>query len=227
MSRHLYDKLATLQADVQRMSTANAKLANTIRQQEIAARQGLKNVNGPSDVRDNLKQVLPDYLMPGNIGDVNKICWPFWFTNRTPELPAAAGGQNSQGKATVTITAEAAFIVTAITKAVFIHDEETDTWSYVDAEQSGQEPLTPGLSMALIDAQSSRNFMSKPINFDHIGSASFPSELPTPLLFLPNSIIETQLFNSNETNSYIPWITFLGVRCRIEDAQRILSTITG
>lgn len=226
----LLNQLQKLRAQVQSQSDLNQKLAYNVSQREIAHRQGLKNVNGPQDVRDNLKNVLPNYLMPGNIGDVNKVCWPFWFTNKTPELPAALGGNASQSKATVTITQEAAFIITSYTKAVFIHTTPApgvEVYTYVDADQVGQTPLTPGLSMALIDAQSSRNFMSQPLSLDHIGDAKFPTELPTPLMFLPNSVIETQLFNSNPTNAYIPWITYFGVRCRIEDAQRILSTITG
>jgi|WetSurMetagenome_2_1015567.scaffolds.fasta_scaffold20365_2 hypothetical protein len=231
MAHHpLIQNLQKLRAQVGAQQQLNQKLAYNVQQREIAHRQGLKNINGPQDVKDNLSQVLPNYLMPGNIGDVNKVCWPFWFTNITPELPAAIGGNASQSKATVTITQEAAFIVTSITKAVFIHTVPApgvNVYTYVDAEQVGQTPLTPGLSMALIDAQSSRNFMSQPLNLDHIGDAKFPTELPTPLMFLPNSVIETQLFNSNPTNAYIPWITFLGVRCRIEDAQRIYSTITG
>jgi len=100
-------------------------------------------------------------------------------------------------------------------------------YSYVDPNCCGQGILTPGLSMTIIDAQSSRNFMSQPLQLDNVGWAGFPTELPTPLMFLPNSIIETQLFNSNVSNAYVPWITYFGVRCRIEDAQRILSTITG
>ena len=227
MSHPLIGKLQQLRSQIGAMQAQNTQLENSVRQRSIASRQGLKDVRGPQDVRDNLQSVLPGYMMPGNIGDVNKVCWPFWFTNNTPELPAASGGAASQGKATVTITQEAAFIMTSFTKAVFIHDLIGGTFSYVDADQVGQIPLTPGLSMALIDSQSSRNFMIRPLNLDNVGCAKFPTELPTPLMFLPNSIIETQLFNSNPDVAYVPWITFFGVRCRIEDAQRILSLITG
>lgn len=441
----IIQSLQNLRNQVSTMQTQNNQLAYNVSQQEISKRQGLKSNNGPQDVRDNLKSVLPGYMMPGNVGDVNKVCWPFWFTNITPLLPAAAGGMASQAKATVTITQEAAFIMTAIMKTVFIYtttntpepvpppplgvaatyavlgasavtntgasvltgdlgvspsaaitgfppgiftgtEHAADanaaaaqlaamaaytqaqatvpltanltgmdlggltlppgtykfntsaqltgtlildgqgnpnsvwifqigstlttasasnvimvnggvpgnvTWAVgssatlgttttfagnilalasisltagatvqgslyaltgavtlisniitrqntsiapgpvlpvytaVDPNCCGQGILTPGLSMTLIDAQSSRNFMSQPLVLDEIGWSAFPTELPTPLMFLPNSIIETQLFNSNLVNSYIPWITFLGVRCRIEDAQRILSTITG
>lgn len=227
MNNPVLRQLQALRSQVGNQQQMNQRLRQAVEQQEISRRQGLVDVNGPQDVFTNLKRALPDYLMPGNLGDVNKVCWPFWFTNQTPILPKASGGTQTQAKASVTITQEAAFIVTAIMKSVFIYDSNAGTYTYVDAGQVGATPLTPGLSMNVIDAQSSRNFMSSPLQLDNIGYAAFPTELPTPLMFLPNSIIETQLFNSNASNNYVPWITFLGVRCRIEDAQQILSLVTG
>lgn len=222
----LYQKFLNMQTQIAMMQSANAVKKQQLDVREAALRQGTVPVTGPQDVLTNLRNVLPDYLVPGNIGDVNRVVWPFWFTNITPELPAAVGGTQSQATGTVTITQEAAFIVTAFMKSVFIHDTVLNTFTYVDPSQPGQDGLTPGLSMTLKDAQSSRVFMSNPIDFDTVGDGIYPLELPTPLMFLPNSIIQTQLFNSSG-NSYVPWITFLGVRCRIEDAQRIMSLITG
>jgi hypothetical protein len=214
-----------------RQEVAKIQAQNARKQAEIAASNSLVNpsigpVDGPKDVHKNLGNILPDYLVPGNLGDVNKVVWPFWFTNQTPELPAASTSA-SQSKGTVTITQEAAFIVTDILRSVFVHDLQANTYTYVDPNQPGQVGLAPGLSMILVDGQSRRQFMSKPIQFDHMGFARFPFELPTAQMFLPNSIIETQLFNSNTQVAYVPWITFIGVRCRIEDAQRILSLVTG
>jgi hypothetical protein len=222
----LVQKFLNLQMQIAQMQAANSVKKSQLDAREATLRQGTVPVNGPQDVLTNLKNMLPDYLVPGDIGDVNKVIWPFWFTNITPELPAAVGGLQSQATGTVTITQEAAFIMTAVMKSVFIHDTVANTFTYVDPNQPGQDGLTPGLSMTLKDAQSSRVFMSNPIDFDTVGDGIYPLELPTPLMFLPNSVIQTQLFNSSGF-AYVPWITFLGVRCRIEDAQRIMSLITG
>lgn len=227
MENALLKQLRNLRIQTSQMAAANAARERVIQEQNVRASQNLKQVNGPQDVLANVRKFLPDYLVPGNLGDVNNVIWPFWFTAQTPELAAATPGTQVQSKSSFTVTQEAAFILLEITKAVFTHTTGPDVFTYVDADNVGATPLTPGLSLILTDAQSRRNFMPTPLVFDHVGSASFPTELPTPLLFLPNSTIEIQLFNSNQTNNYIPWLTFLGVRCRIEDAQRILSTITG
>jgi hypothetical protein len=223
----MMQKLQNLQMQIAQMSAANQTKKQQLDTREAALRQGTVPVNGPQDVMTNLRNILPDYLVPGNLGNVNSVIWPFWFTNITPELPAASGGTASQATAMVTITQEAAFIITAFMKSIFIHDPVGGTYTYVDPQQPGQSGLTPGLSMTIQDAQSSRVFMSNPIDLDTVGDGRFPQDLPTPLMFLPNSVIKTQLYNSNTTYNYVPWITYLGVRCRIEDAQRIMSLITG
>lgn len=217
-------KLQKLQVQIATLQAANQARNAQLAIQEAALRQGTVPVTGPQDVLTNLRNILPDYLVPGDLNDVNRVVWPFWFTNSTPELPAAVGGTASQATGTVTITQEAAFIITAFMKSVFTLSG--GVYTYVDPQQPGQSGLTPGLAMTIKDAQSSRVFMSNPIDFDTIGDGRFPQELPTPLMFLPNSIIQTQLFNASAVN-YIPWITYIGVRCRIEDAQRIMSLVTG
>lgn len=445
LNHPLVRKLNNLQVQLAQMNAANQAKKSQLDAREGALRQGTVPVNGPQDVMTNLRNILPDYLVPGNLGDVNKVIWPFWFTNITPELPAAVGGTQSQATAMVTVTQEAAFIITHFMKSVFVHTSITPptpippppfgpdllnfavlgastdtntgptlvtgdlgvspgtaivgfppgvvfgvqhsadaaaaaaqvqlTAAYTDAQgrlgatnltgmdlggmtltpgiykfatsaqltgiltldaqgnanaqwifQIGstlttatassvvminggvpgnvywavgssatlgtatafqgnimaqasitmvtgatllgrvlarvgavtmdtnaitrvnpavapapvaiqnyqyvdpnccREGYSPGLSMTLQDAQSSRVFMSNPMDLDTVGDGVYPTELPTPIMFLPNSVIKTQLFNSNAVNSYIPWITFLGVRCRIEDAQRIMSLITG
>ena len=48
--------------------------------------QGLGAVNGARDLHSNLKASLPSTMMPGNVGDINKVIWPFWFTFSQIEL---------------------------------------------------------------------------------------------------------------------------------------------
>ena len=115
----LYQKALNLQLQVAQMQAANQVKRQQMDVREAALRQGTVPVSGPQDVLTNMRNILPDYLVPGNLGDVNKVIWPFWFTNQTPELPAAKGGVMSQATASVTITQEAAFIVTAYMKSVF------------------------------------------------------------------------------------------------------------
>jgi hypothetical protein len=46
-------------------------------------------------------------------------------------------------------------------------------------------------------------------------------------MFLPNSTVEAIFSNKDAARTYVPFVTFFGYRVRIEDAQNILSTITG
>lgn len=227
-SNAVLQQLSNLQVQIASMSAANTTKKAQLDQAEASLRQGTVPVRGPQDVKANLRNGLPEWMVPGNLGEINSIIWPFWFTNITPALPAATGGTQSQATASVTITQEAAFIITSFTKAIFTYDPITGFATYLDPSNiPGGAGLSPGLTMTLVDAQSSRVFMSKPIQLDTVGYSVFPNALPTPLMFLPNSIIQTQLFNSSASNNYVPWITYFGVRCRIEDAQRIMSLITG
>jgi hypothetical protein len=62
---------------------------------------------------------------------------------------------------------------------------------------------------------------------DMVGSPQYPSVLPTPMMFLPNSNIEITYTNENASVTYVPFITFFGYRMRVDDAQNLLSTVVG
>lgn len=226
----LLQQLYSLRQTVGRVTAENASKSRLIGEKERLLDQNLAPTNGGASLERNMKSVLPDYLQPGNVGDVNKVIWPFWFTAQTPELPAATGGTATQSVSTFTVTQEAAFILLEVTKAVFVHTTPApgdDQFVLVDPNQPGAAAKTPGLSCIITDAQSRRQFMNSPLNFSHIGYDRFPWEFPAPMMFLPNSTIEVQLFNSNTANNYVPWLTFFGVRVRVEDAQEILSLVHG
>lgn len=166
------------------------------------------------------------YLKAGNVGDISKVIWPFFFTFTAPELAPNTGSNGS-----FTVTQEAAFIWVATSKVVFKKTPVIAPPGFrYDAINSldGSEDLNnaPGLFHTFRDAQSSRQFHGQPEPVDNIGCAEFPSALPTPQLFLPNSTIECIFQNSHATNIYVPWITMFGYRVRLDEAQNILSTIS-
>ena len=218
-------QVQALRVRVAQQAAANKVRADTLKAEEARARQGIEPTTGPESLSRNMKRVLPSYLMPGNIGDVNRVIWPFYFTATTQELPAAVGGTASQGTGTITVTQEAAFVVMQLSKVVFRRVAGPPVeYEYVDPTDSNATN-TPGLSMVIQDSQSRRVFMNNPIDFEHIGGPEFPWELPTPILFLPNSTIQLQYFNSNAAETYVPWVTLFGYRVRMEDASQILSLV--
>jgi hypothetical protein len=184
-------------------------------------RQGLPPVRGASSLKQSLDAALPATLRPGNVGSINRVIWPFFFTFSAPEL-----SPNSSSQGFTTITQEAAFVWMSYTKAVY-KKTVGPVYTYVDPDDYSAAGQVDGLKFTLRDAQSTRVFHNTPLEIDSIGNPQFPSVLPTPILFLPNSTIEITYQNDNAADTYVPFITMFGYRVRIEDAQKILSTVVG
>lgn len=196
----------------------NQRMIEQMNKRASLEAQGLRaNADSPYDMEKNLDQIG---MKAGNVGAINRIIWPFWFTFTAPQL---APNVTSQGF--TTITQEAAFVWMAYSKVVF--EFSGGNYSYVDPEQAGASGSTDGLKMAIRDAQSTRNLHNLPVDMDMIGHPQYPSVLPTPMLFLPNSTVEITYANENQTKTYVPFITLFGYRMRIEDAQNLLSTVVG
>ena len=162
----------------------------------------------------------------GSIGDLGKVIWPFWFTFTSPQL-----APNTGSNAFVTTTLEAAFVLMKMTQVVFTRVANVApnyTYNAINTN-SANEALNSAhdLQMSLRDAQSSRVFFGTAQEIGFIGNGQFPTIFPTPQLFLPNSTIECVYQNNHASNTYVPFITMFGYRVRIDDADELLSTITG
>jgi hypothetical protein len=211
------------------MNQREARMRRQLNQR--MARQGgmrgeaAKNRNAsPYDLERRMLNAKLGNLMPGNVGDINKVVWPFWFTFNAPEL-----SPSTSSTASFTVSQEAAFIWMSFSKVVFKRTGVSPNFVYTaidpDAEDSTGD--ANGLNIVFRDSQSSRTFQRNPMPLDAFGSPQFPTVLTTPLMFLPNSTVEVQYSNSNTSDVFVPWITFFGYRVRIENAQDILSLVTG
>ena len=166
---------------------------------------------------------IKENIRPLNVGDLNRTIWPFFFTFRTGELAPDRTLQTS-----FTVTQEAAFIWLSYTKAVFLKDPVTSAMSYLDPQEASKATgEANGLEIVFRDAQSTRVFNAKPMALDHVGWSRNPTVLSTPTMFLPISTVEAIFSNKDASRTYVPFVTFFGYRVRLEDAQSILSTITG
>lgn len=206
-------RLLNLQNTNDRIQDSVAARAARVQEKEMALKNG-----GPGG---NLSK-LPGMLQPGNVGDLNRVIWPFWFTfTPAPELaPGESLGAN------FAVTQEAAFVVMAITKTV--HKVTAGpVYTYVDPDDESIAGQNPGLSFYIRDAQSSRVFMQTTVQLDHLGAPRFPTVLAQPMLFLPNSVVEAGYSNAHPTDTYVPFVTMFGYRLRIEDAENIRSLVTG
>lgn len=203
---------------------SNEQNRNRRMQQNLMRQHGSQPIGTARDLQNHMRK-LPQAMRPGNVGAINDVIWPFWFTGTAPEL--AAGG--TSGQSFTTITQEAAFVMMAYTKAVYQRTGSAGSYVYtlVDSLNEQAAGQSDGVSFTIRDSASTRTFHNTPLEVDQVGGGEFPSVLPTPIMFLPNSNIEVTWQNNHASNVYVPFITFFGYRMRIEAAQQLLSTVTG
>lgn len=202
---------------------SNEQNRNNRMRQQIMRQQGTHPLNSARDLSKHMDS-LPSFMRPGNVGAINEVIWPFWFTGTAPEL-----APGSSGTSFTTITQEAAFVMMAYTKAVYKRSGVLGSYVYTFVDSLNEEAVgqTDGLAFTIKDSASTRTFHNKPLEIDQVGGGEFPSVLPTPIMFLPNSNIEITYNNNNATDTYVPFITFFGYRVRVDEAQKLLSTVTG
>jgi hypothetical protein len=220
-----YTKLAELQKvreQAQNIANIVDSKEKSLAQLESKLRQNQLPLQGPQQLEYNMRNALGPMLMPGNIGDVNSVIWPFYFNTDVPDEPIAANETFQTG---FSVTQEAAFIMMSFTKVVYLSSGEdpNQSWGYLD--QADSQPSAPGLTFTFRDGSSSRQFFNTPMNIDLYGNPRFPTKFPRPIMFLPNQVVQIAFTNSHPVNEYVPRISVFGYRIRIEDAQRMLSLV--
>lgn len=221
LSKYLSQQKAQLNSKLRQLQVEMEKEASQLKNMSATANAGLLPNSGPKTMQANFMQVAAK-LRPGNLGDINRVVWPFWFTTTKVTLPP-----NTTGQGNVTITQEAAFIWLGYTKIVYLEQVgNPGAYNYIDPEQPDAAGKANNLTMSIRDSQSSRTFMNKSIDLNQIGTWKYPTILPTPQLLLPNSNMEFGFSNSDQNNTYRPFVCMYGLRVRIEDAKNILSTIS-
>lgn len=188
-----------------------------IKQQESLIAQGQMPSNAPQNLQYNLQHSLGPLMAPGNVGDLNSVIWPYYFTTETPDSSLAPNQTFQTG---FSVTQEAAFIMMSFTKTVYL--DTAGQWGYLDENLN---PSAPGLQFTFRDGSSSRQLFNTPINMDLYGNPRFPSKFSRPIMLLPNQVMQIQFINTHPTNSYVPFITAFGYRIRIEEAQKFLSLV--
>ena len=215
------NELQKVKSQVDTMSAhLDAREKGLSMRESLARQQQTPNANA-RDLEFNMRNNMAA-LAPGNVGDINKIIWPYWFSTPAPATPIGAG-QNFQ--TSFSITQEAAFIMMSFTKAVYkVNPDNANAWEFLDPNNLNA-PIyqAPGLAFTIRDSSSSRQFFNTPIPLSNYGNQRFPSKFPRPLLFLPRQQVQVAFYNqlTNANVSYVPFITFFGYRMRIEDAQAL------
>lgn len=214
LRNHLAQQRSQLKEQVDR-------LALVVGNKEYQAELEILKLKSQTAVNHAQATRLPFFVAPGNVGNINEVIWPFWFA--TGRVDVAPDSQRTSGFSN---TQEASFVILSYTKSVFL---KTDPFNlqYLDPDAPNFAGKCPGLTIKFRDSQSTREFSQITVDADHVGHPRFPTELPAPMLVLPNSNIEVLFDNSHPTNEYVPLITFFGYKIRIEDARKLLSTVSG
>lgn len=188
-----------------------------IRHTEKSLRRLNKELGMRENLFEELKRKLPQYMLPGNVGALEKVTWPFWYQIEVDFGTNPTYGPNSKLTGSFQVSQEAAFMIGAISRKTFSYSE------------SGE--LAP-LQVEFRDRQSSRVLNDAPVTLQTIGKKSRPTILPTPFLLMPAAYFEAQF------TSWLPadqvtvgsgkiQLSFFGYRVRAEDFAQVYSTIYG
>lgn len=187
------------------------KIEKILRRNHKWSKREMKSAN----LKEQLAKKLPSYLMPGNIGGYNKVTWPFWMPVNFDLGTDPTYGPNTYEEREFRVTADAAFLMSAIYRKSFTYDTAGE--------------LCP-LQLRIIDLQSTRQFSDNPIPIQVIGGRSHPSIFPTPYLIMPSARFQFQLSSWLEadqvtTGSGKHQFVVFGYRIRMEDYQALLSGV--
>jgi hypothetical protein len=174
--------------------------------------------NQTAALRQQMSDSLPDYMMPGNIGQINQVTWTFYF-NLTFDFGAnPIWGPGLTQTQSFQVDQEACFLMMGITRSSSAYNTAGE--------------LAP-LQLEMKDRQSSRVFDNSPIPIQAYGTMSNLTVLPTPFLLMPNAFFDVTLTSmQTQTQGTISatsqqHFSFFGYRMRVQDAQAVLSTIFG
>jgi len=209
--RHpLVRRLHALQVKNARHAAGLKKMEEQITNEAIRREQGYEPTgNSVENMERQFEKSLPKWLRPGNVGEINDVFWPFFFTFDQVILPP-----QSSVSSVLTVTKEAGFIWINMIKSIFSKDPETMYLTWINPDDETAAGKTPGLKWSLRDANSTRQFSNIPIDMDHVALPRFPTTHPKPQYFMPNANVEITYFNTHATNYYVAFMTLQGYRIR-------------
>jgi|GEM_PF-1481552 len=225
------DQVNQVHAEINRLN--NLKRALRERERSIDSRRMYLNsnktfgsanngstTNNVRALRNSLFGNLPNNMIPGNVGGINEVTWPFYFQTLIDMGDDPTIVENTFARGFFQVDQEAAFLLTSIAR------------SHSTNAAGASATINAPLQIELIDRQSSRRFSDKPFPLQMIGFDSCPSILPVPMYIQPNAFLDVVVngipaTDQDFTGSGVFQLSFFGYRIRTEDAGKVLSTIFG
>ena len=184
------ERANAIQAEIQRLTDIKRSLRNRekslkARQQYLSGRMsgmGSWNqqfaANSVAQLRSSLNDALPQYMVPGNVGGINEVCWPFYFQANIDFGQDPSIASNVIERGFFQVDQEAGFILQSI------------GISHTTDAAGLSATVNAPIQIEFVDRQSSRRFNSAPTPIQMIGYNSNPSILPTPMYVQPNAFID-------------------------------------
>lgn len=221
--------------EIEKLKSQITQVKNTIKNLN-ARRQALSSqpvFHQGEGLHNAMASFLPKGTVPTNVGQLNKVAWQFQYTvdfdlkQTQPWIESVAnvgvGAITNMTKqiSSFQVTQEAAFLMMGIMR----HAND-----YSDAGDLGS------LTFEFRDAQSSRYFNNEPTPLQMFGQKGYMQYMAVPMIIMPNAKMEihlgcnldqgvTQLVDGSASG--IHRCTMFGYRIRIQDADKVLSSIFG
>lgn len=149
--------------------------------------------------------------LPAGVADLHKIISPYIYTFQAIEL---APGQTD--RSTIIISNEAPFVLQGMMRAVFLKTLAGPVYINPEDRNIAFANSSPGLSFTITDEGSTKPFMKDPIPIDAVAAPHFPFVYPYGHLFLAKTAVTVTYTNEHPTNTYIPFMTFIGAKLFID-----------
>lgn len=169
------------------------------------------------NLKSQLMSGLPMHLMPLNVGSLKEAAWNFFYSTRFDFAGLSQLNRNIRETRSFQVSQEAAFIITHVSQ----------NFTQGPTVAAGLAPW----AIQFEDRQSTRKLNNQPMPIQTFGDRGLPTKLCTPFLVLPNAFLDVTLTCEVEQPYAIApsdvnlEVMFIGIRMRIDQADKILSTI--
>ena len=175
-----------------------------------------------AELSSDLRNVLPEHMLPGNVGKMNEIVWPFWKSVKFEFGVNPSWTVNTRETEGFQIDQEAGFLLSAI------HRKAWDSTTAGD-----RAPL----QVEFQDRQSKRLFQNTPMPLQAIGKRDNPLILPVMFLIEPNAHLDVIMSSIDSTiggtgtqttvGDGTHELVFFGYRIRMGDMKAVYKAIFG
>lgn len=217
------DRLNQIHSEIEHLSNIKRQLRN--QERSLRAREQYINqpqqyaYGGAKQLKASLMGSLAPQFMPGNVGGINEVAWPFYFQANVDFGDSPTISSSITEKTYFQVDQEACFVLQSIGVG------------FSDKGEGSAVALAP-IQVEFIDRQSSRRFNTGAVPVQIFGDNSNPSVLPVGMILLPNAFLDVYVSGMNDVaqdfvGDGTVQFSFFGFRTRIDNASKVLSTIFG